>query len=176
MDRAGVDRLVGELLGSPGAVEMLLEEIRNGEGEGHFQASWVLDHLLRKRLDQLLPHMREFTLLLPGLKNGSCIRCLSHTCEMLCIAAFKKRLAPFREGIDHGQWERIMVASFDHLIGPLGMAPKVFAMTSLYYLGLEFPWIHPELRAVLEATYASGSIGYRNRAKKTLALLDRTAP
>ena len=176
VDRSGVDRLVGELLDSPNSVKVLLEEIHKGEGSGHFQASWALDHLLRRKPNYLLPHMEQFTLLLPGLKNESCIRCLFHVCEMLCIAAFKQKQRPFREGIDRHQWERIKDACFDTLIGPMGMAPKVFAMGCLYYLGQIFPWVHHQLRGVLEETYATGSIGYRNRAKKTLALLAPTAP
>src|SRR5690606_16584788 len=76
LDRTGVDRLVGELLDSPDSVKVLLEEIHKGEESGHFQASWVLDHLLRRKPNYLLPHMEQFPLLLPGLKNESCIRWL----------------------------------------------------------------------------------------------------
>lgn len=176
LSRADVEKMVGELLDSPQCVKVLLEEILNGGREGHFHASWVLDRLMRRKLEYLLPHIEEFTLLLPQLKNESCIRCLSHICEMLCTAPFEKDGDRYRQGIDQGQWERILTVCYDWLIAPMGIAPKVFAMTSLYHLGLKFPWVHPELKAVLEDSYAKGSSGYQNRAKKTLGLLARTAP
>lgn len=174
-DRAGVDRLVRELLDSPQSVKVLLEAIGQGGNNGHFVACWVLDHLLRKRLEYLLPHGEEFTLLLGQQQNESCIRCLAHCSEMLCIAAFARNKDHFRESIDPRQWDRILTFCFDILLSPMGMAPKVFAMSCLYYLGLKFPWAHPELKEILEASYAQGSIGYRNRAKKTLDMLARTS-
>ena len=87
---------------------------------------------------------------------------------MVCEAYFKKKDPVFTQNITDDQLEKIMTSSFDWLIGPMNMAPKVFSMTSLYYLGLKFNWVHPELKLVLEDSYAEGSTGYQNRAKKTL--------
>jgi hypothetical protein len=93
---------------------------------------------------------------------------MAHVCEMICEAYFKKKDPVFVKNITDDQLEKLMICCFDWLIGPLNIAPKVFAMTSLYYLGLKFPWVHPELKQVLLDTYANGSTGYQNRAKKTL--------
>jgi len=171
--KAEADALVGELMDFPGGVAILLEVVRTEDRGERFLASWTLDNLLRKKLNLILPHIEEFTLLLPQLKNESCIRSLAHSCELLCTAHFKRGEVRYREGIDRAQWERIMTVCLDWLIAPMAMAPKVFAMTSLFYLGFEFPWVHPELRAILEENYATGGSGYRNRAKKTLDMLAR---
>src|SRR5690606_30236146 len=174
--RSEVDLLVGQLLGRPALVMVLIEEIAIGDREGNFYGSWVLDHLMRRKLEHLLPHMEEFTILLISLKNESCIRPLAHVCEMLCTAYFKKGDPRFVGGITDEQLERIMTVCFDWLISPMNMAPKVFAMGCLYHLGSKFDWVRPELRAILEATMEQGSSGYRGRAKKTLEMLARSDP
>ena len=87
---------------------------------------------------------------------------------MVCEAYFKKKNPDFVQNITDDQLEKMMSSCFDWLIGPMNIAPKVFSMTCLYYLGLKFDWVHPELKQVLEDSYATGTIGYKNRAKKTL--------
>ena len=92
---------------------------------------------------------------------------------MVCEAYFKKKDPTFLKTVTNNQLEKIMTACFDWLIGPMNIAPKVFAMSSLYYLGFKFDWVHPELKQVLEDNYPNGTSGYRNRAKKTLDKLAR---
>ncbi len=174
--RSEVDLLVGQLMDHPGLIKDLIEEIAHGDEEGNFYGSWVLDHLLRRKLEYILPHMERFTVLLAMLKNESCIRPLAHVCEMLCHAYFEKKELRFVGAISDVQLERIMTVCFDWLISPMNMAPKVFAMSCLYHLGSKFDWVRPELRAILEASMAKGSSGYRNRAKKTLEMLSRSDP
>jgi len=41
-------------------------------------------------------------------------------------------------------------------------------MQSLYWLGFQFTWIHPELKIILERDYHTGSSGYKARARKIL--------
>ena len=174
--RSEVDLVVGELLDRPDLVKVLIDRIAIEDRAGTFYGSWVLDHLMRRRLEYLLPHMEKFTDLLVSLKNESCIRSLAHVCEMLCTAYFKKRDQRFIKGISDGQLERIMTVCFDWLISPMNTAPKVFAMGCLYHLGSKFDWVRPELQAILEESMAQGSTGYRSRAKKTLEMLSRSDP
>ena len=68
--------------------------------------------------------------------------------------------------------EAIATACFDWLISEQKVAPQAYAMTSLYYLGQRFPWIHEELKQVLEQNYADGSAGYQARARKVLQKLN----
>lgn len=166
--KSEVDHLVNLLLQQPKLVEELIQEILVEEQKGTYNASWVFRHLMQQRLDFLLPFFKEFTVILANLKSEATIRAMACVCEMVCVAYFKKKDPSFQKIVTDEQLEKIMTVCFDWLISDLNMAPKVFSMTSLYYLGQKFDWVHPELRQILEDTYASGSTGYQNRAKKTL--------
>lgn len=128
---------------------------------------------MRKKLEYLLPFFDDFANRLGELRTESCIRPMAHVCEMVCMAYFKKKDPAFVQQITDGQLEQIMTVCFDWLISPMNMAPKVFSMTSLYYLGFKFKWVHPELKLILEDSFAVGTTGYQNRAKKTLDKLAR---
>ncbi|MEN1786069.1 MAG: hypothetical protein AAGF77_13140 [Bacteroidota bacterium] len=67
--------------------------------------------------------------------------------------------------------EGIATVCFDWFIGEYKVATKVFAMTSLFYLGATFDWIRPELKAILTEKIAYGSAGFQNRGAKILEKL-----
>ncbi|MBT8187791.1 MAG: hypothetical protein KJO73_08885 [Croceitalea sp.] len=169
--KTDVDILVAELTAYPVLVGALLEAVAIEDEEGTFNASWTLDHLLRLKLLYILPFIGQFCELLPKLRSESCLRSMAHICELLAIAQHKKTSHMRPMDITSQQWEIIATACFDWLIGNHKVATKVFAMTSLYYLGFRFSWIHKELQAYLEQTIAEGSTGYQNRAEKTLSKL-----
>ncbi|MHA7832668.1 MAG: hypothetical protein ACX93O_16345 [Flagellimonas sp.] len=168
ISKSQIDALVQQLEKEPQLAEILFKEVLLEDKEGTFNASWTFDHLMRKKLTYLLPFFKDFVDGLSKLETESCIRPIAHVCEMVCEAYFKKKNPEFVQNITNDQLEKIMTVCFDWLIGPMNVAPKVFAMTSLYYLGQKFDWVHPELKLVLEESYASGTTGYKNRAKKTL--------
>ena len=47
-------------------------------------------------------------------------------------------------------------------------------MNSLYLLGKEIKWIHPELITILERDYQSQSKGYQARARQLLKLMKKS--
>ncbi|MAU16875.1 MAG: adenylosuccinate lyase [Muricauda sp.] len=168
ISKSHIDDLVAQLEKEPQLTEELFNEVLLEDKIGTFNASWTFDHLMRKNLTCLLPFFENFANGLSELKTESCIRPIAHVCEMVCEAYFKKKNPDFTQNITDDQLEKILTSCFDWLIGPMNMAPKVFSMTSLYYLGLKFSWVHPELKLILEDSYATGTTGYKNRAKKTL--------
>lgn len=173
LSKNDIDDLVAELITLPELTGKLLQEVFDQDKTNSFNASWVFDNVMRKRLVYLLPHLDTFINGLPHLTNESGIRPMAHVCEMLCEAYFKKKDLSFVKNIGPQQLEQVMTVCFDWFIGPHKVAPKVFAMSSLYYLGFQFDWVHPELKQVLEDTIAQGSTGYQNRAKKTLDKLSK---
>ncbi len=160
--------MVEELEHYPELVGQLIQEVLQQDVSDSFNASWTLDHLMRKRLEYLLPFMDKFTSSLAQLKDESNIRPMAHICQMLCEAYYKQKDEAFTRNVSPEQLESIMTVCFDWFIGPHKVAAKVFAMSSLYYLGLQFSWVHPELKMILEETIGQGTAGYKNRAKKTL--------
>tara|TARA_R110002012_G_scaffold42418_8_gene115482 strand:+ start:30123 stop:30695 length:573 start_codon:yes stop_codon:yes gene_type:complete len=163
-----INGLVQQLEKQPEMAQALFNEVLLEDKVGTFNASWTFDHLMRKKLIYILPIFEDFVNRLSELKTESCIRPIAHVCEMVCEAYFKKKNPDFVQNITDDQLEKMMSSCFDWLIGPMNIAPKVFSMTCLYYLGLKYDWVHPELKLVLEDSYATGTTGYKNRAKKTL--------
>lgn len=163
--------LVDDLYEAPELVNTLLKAIWMEDKGGTFTASWVFDYLMRKDLDLLLPYITEFTDGLEKLKSESCIRPVAHVCELLVLESYKKKNSDYIEALDTNALTKIVAACFDWLMGSKKVASKVFAMTCLLHLGKQFKWIHPELKSILEHTIPYGTVGYKNRAQKTLMAL-----
>lgn len=45
------------------------------------------------------------------------------------------------------------------------IAPKAYSMNSLYLLGQDYDWIHPELVLILERDFQMQTSGFKARAK-----------
>ena len=48
------------------------------------------------------------------------------------------------------------------------IAPKAYAMNSLFLLGKDIDWIHPELVTILERDFQMQSSGFKARARHIL--------
>lgn len=168
LSKNDVDELASLVVENPSLVAVVLKRVFEEDGTGYFNAAWVFDNVMRKDLGLLLPHIDLFISGLPSLTSESSIRPMAHVCEMLAKAYFKKGDASFQKRVSDQDLEQLVTVCFDWLIGKHKVAAKVFAMTSLLYLGEKFDWIHAELKLVLEQTMASGTTGYKNRAQKTL--------
>lgn len=168
------DEIVNDILQSTNAVALtghLLQLVFEEDKTDLWQSSWVFDNVMRKRLSLLLPHIEIFCSSLTSLHSESVIRPMAHTCESLVLQYFKKRDVKVIQTLDTLHLEKIAEACFDWLIGEYKVASKVFAMTSLFYLGEKFDWIRPELKQVIEQQIANGSAGFKSRGSKTLVLL-----
>jgi len=162
------DSLVNVVMLYPELVAPLITAIEKEDREGTFNASWVFDNVMRKKLMLLLPHIDHFVKMALALQSESCIRPTAHVCQLLTQAYYVKKKTPFVKNLDENHLEQMATACFDWLIGEHKVAAKVFAMTSLLHLGKSFAWIHPELKLVLQDTIAQGTSGYKHRGKKTL--------
>jgi len=171
LSKPEITNLVDELATKPELTGSLLQQVFDQDNTDSFNAGWVFDHLMRKKLVYLLPHFENFTLGLPKLRSESIIRPMAHVCEMSIEAYFKTKDPIFVEYMTPEQLERILTVCFDWLIGDHKVAAKVFSMSSLYYLGLKYDWVHPELQMILEQQMHEGTAAYKSRASKTLAKL-----
>jgi hypothetical protein len=48
------------------------------------------------------------------------------------------------------------------------IAPKAYAMNTLFLLGTDYDWIHPELALILERDFQMQSSGFKARARHIL--------
>ncbi|AZQ57912.1 hypothetical protein EJ994_03500 [Maribacter sp. MJ134] len=165
LNKNQIMQLVDELKTRPELTAVVLKVIYEQDKlRKNFNACWVFDHLMRKKLDYILPNINIFIEGLTVINWESTLRPMSHVLEMVNERYFVKKDAAYIKAITFKQQEIMAEVCFDWLIGQHKVATKVFAMTNLFYLGERFDWIRPELKKVLEQSYASGSAGYRTRA------------
>jgi hypothetical protein len=169
LNKVRIDELVQELSIRPELTAPLLEEVFAQDATGDsFNASWVFDHLMRKKLDFLLPHLDRFVEGTANIKTESCMRPMAHVMELLNETYFKRKNPKYINAITPQLQEQMVTICFDWLIENHKVATKVFAMTSLFYLGEKHPWVHPELVSILELQIAQGTAGFKNRGGKIL--------
>lgn len=136
------------------------------------KACWVLEFTAKEKLSYIFPHLDAFAEKIGQVKFQSSVRPMAKICELLMLCYFSKENQDCRKVMKKIHLEAITTACFDWLIGDHKVAAKAYSMTSLYLLGTEIDWIHPELRLVLEQNYAGGSAAYKARARHTLAKLE----
>lgn len=137
------------------------------------KACWVMEFTARENLSYISPHLDTFTEKIGTVYLDSSVRPVAKVCELLILAYFSKTENQTQEVLNDSHLEKIATACFDWLIGDHKVAAQAYSMTSLLLLGKKFPWIHPELRLVLEQNYAQGSAAYKARARHTLAKLKK---
>ncbi len=152
----------------PDSIPILVDMIIQDDEEYGLRGGWALDLALQEDLHLILPALDKFCDGLLKLTNESAIRAFAKICQALLIAYFDKMDRQVINSIKPEHLETMTEACFDWLIGEHKVAPKVFAMSSLYELGKEFEWIHPELKIILQRGYEEGSAGFRSRARKVL--------
>jgi len=172
LNKIQIDELVQRLQGNQHLTKPLLEEVFAQDASGDsFNASWVFDHLMRKELDYLLPHLDIYVHGTANLKTQSCIRPMAHVMELLNEAVFKHKTPEYTRAITLELKEQMTTICFDWLIGDYKVATKVFAMTCLFYLGEEYEWIRPELKSIIALQITEGTVGFKNRGSKILGKL-----
>lgn len=135
------------------------------------RAAWVLEFVTKKKPLILLPYIDGFTAQIENVHLDSAVRPVAKICGYLVENHVVKKIIPIKKLIKPVHLERIIAVNFDYLIGDHKIAAKAYAMQSLYWLGFQFTWIHPELQIILEQGYTNGSPAYKARARKILKQL-----
>ncbi len=135
------------------------------------KACWVLEVMARDDLHLLLPHLKQLINNLQKISLDSAVRPMAKISESLTLAYFKKKDPDVVAFLTDTLLEQMTAVCFDWLISEQKVAPQAYAMTCLYHLGYRFPWVHPELRQVLELNYPKGSAAYKARARQVLQML-----
>ncbi|MEJ2163302.1 MAG: adenylosuccinate lyase [Robiginitalea sp.] len=156
------------VLEHPGMFPLLLEIALEEDPPLGSRACWVLEFVFRETPELLYPYMNSFVHRLKGARPESSIRPLAKICELILMAYYHKGKEKRSAPLTSLHKEIMTAACFDWLISSEKVAPKAYSMQSLYLLGKDIPWIHGELRALLEQSYASGSPAYQARARLVL--------
>jgi len=159
------------VLKNPDLVPLLLQILFEVDSKISCRAAWVLEFVCKTNISVILPYIDTFTAQLSKVHLDSAVRPVAKICEYLITYYVDKKVIPLKPQLKPVHLERIIAANFDYLIGNHKVAPKAYAMQSLFWLGFQFAWIHPELQLILEREYTNGSAAYKARARKILKQL-----
>lgn len=132
------------------------------------RAAWVFEFVCERYIYAIVPHLEMFTKNMNKIHLDSSVRPVSKVCEFITKAYYSKAPNTIKKTLNPEHKERIIEACFDWLISDQKVAPKVYAMESLFLYGIDYDWIHPELTQILKRDFQMQSAGFKVRAKRTL--------
>ena len=132
------------------------------------KAAWALEYVCGKQLHIILPQIDDFLSCAKVVYQDPAVRPMAKICEHLILAYYKKKDQKVISSLTDTRKELITDLCFDWLISNQKVAAQAYSMTSLYLLGKDFDWIHPELKMILLQNYKNGSTAYKARARMVL--------
>ena len=125
-----------------------------------WRAAWLFEKLYKIAPDLVRPYIPKMIALIPELKNEGKLR---EFLRLICCE-------PLPEDVSGAFINRC----FDLLQSPATpIAIRVHALQVLYIFSLKEPDIQNELVLIINEQMQHGSAGFRNRAKKILAKINR---
>ncbi|WP_234418255.1 adenylosuccinate lyase [Aquimarina aquimarini] len=161
------------VLDQPSLLPQLLAICARVDDEISCRASWGLEFLCKHKLDIILPYLDQLTDMAAMVYRHPAVRPMAKIFEYLIIAYYQTKNDAVITSLTTPYRERMTEICFDWLITDQKVAPKAYAMTSLYLLGTEFDWVHPELKVTLENNYNTGSAAYKARARMILKKINK---
>lgn len=137
------------------------------------KAAWVLEFVCNENLNLILPYLDKFTEQIHKVHMDSAVRPIAKICEMLTVAFYDKNQNNIKTALLQKHLEKIIEVCFDIMIRDEKIAPKAYAMNTLFLLGKDYKWIHPELKIILERDFQNQSAGFKARAKHIFKKLNK---
>ncbi|CAN0487281.1 unnamed protein product [Hapterophycus canaliculatus] len=137
------------------------------------RAAWVFEFMCSEHLEASIPYLDKFTENMHRVHLDSAVRPVAKVCEYLIKAYYSKQDNTIKNTLLDKHKEKIVEACFDWMINDEKIAPKAYAMNSLYLLGSDYDWIHPELVMILERDFQIQSSGFKARAKHILKKINK---
>jgi len=153
---------------NPELIPSLLEILFLVDDKISCRAAWVLEYVCNNNLELILPHLDALTNDLKKVHLDSAVRPVAKICEQLVEAYYDKKPNLVKKSLEPKHLENIIEICFDYMIREEKVATKAFAMNTLYLLGRDYDWIHPELKVILERDFYNQSAGFKARAKHLL--------
>ncbi len=161
------------VISNPDLIPKVLDILFQVNDKTSCRAAWLLEFVAREDLNSILPYLDRFTESMHTVHLDPAVRPVAKICEYLIEAYYhrddnhtKKHLIPEHK-------EKIIELSFDYLITNQKVAAKAYSMSTLYLLGRDYDWIHPELVMILERDFNSGTAAFKARARHLLKKLKK---
>jgi hypothetical protein len=132
------------------------------------RAAWVFEFMCGENLEAIIPYLDEFTENINRVHIDSAVRPVAKVCEYLTKAYYSKTENKIQHALLPKHREKIIESCFDWMINDGKVAPKAYAMHSLFLLGYEYDWVHPELIIIIERDFHIQSAAFKARAKQIL--------
>ena len=163
--------MTARVLQNPHVIRDLITIGLSTDEEHAVKAAWILEYIAREQIEALVPHVGQLLAGMPEVKQDSAIRPMARICEALAVLNSESLDASRPPVLRDEDCEVMLQICFDWLISEQKTAVHVFAMQAIFELGKHINWAQPELKGLLEQNYASGSAGYKARARKLLKQL-----
>jgi len=162
------------VINNPELMPIVLDILFDVDNKISCRAAWLLEFVARENLDAILPYLDRIVDEMHKVHLDSGLRPIAKVCEYLIEAYYSKHNTKTKSVLNTAHKEKIVELCFDYLITDQKIAPQAYAMNVLYLLGHDYDWIHPELVQLLEKGYASGSAGFKARARCIFEKLKKT--
>ncbi|WP_418509721.1 adenylosuccinate lyase [Corallibacter sp.] len=156
------------VLNNPDLVPKLLHILFQVDDKISCRAAWVFEFMCGEKLEAIIPHLDYFTEHMHKVHLDPAVRPVAKVCEYITKAYYSKTENDIQQALTPTHKERIIEVCFDYMINDEKIAPKAYSMNSLYLLGQDYDWIHPELVLILERDFQMQSSGFKARAKQIL--------
>lgn len=161
------------VINNPILLPQVLDILFKVDDKRSCRAAWLLEFVAREHLDAILPHLDRITTEMHKVHLDPAVRPIAKICEYLIEAYYHKSPNHTKDYLKATHKEKIIELSFDYMITDQKIAAKAYSMNTLFLLGKEYNWIHPELAMILERDFHSGSAGYKARARCLLKKLKK---
>lgn len=161
------------VIDNPDLIPKLLDILFMTDDKISCRAAWVFEFMSGENLDAIIPYLDRFTNNMSKVHLDSAVRPVAKICEYLIKAYYSKTDNNVKTNLSEQHKEKIIEACFDWMINDEKIAPKAYAMNSLFLLGNDYEWIHPELVLILERDYQMQSSGFKARARHILKKVKR---
>lgn len=163
------------VIDNPELIPKVLDILFQVNDKKSARAAWLLEFVARDQLELILPYLDRITSEMHSVHLDSAVRPMAKICECLTEAYYSKNDNPVKHYLQPKHKEHIIECCFDWMINDEKIAPKAYSMNSLYLLGQEYDWIHPELVLILERDFQIQSSGFKARAKQILRKLKKSS-
>ena len=148
------------IIANPDLIPKLLEVLFMVDDKISPRAAWVFEFMCGEQLEEAIPYLDYFTENMHKVHLDPAVRPVAKVCEYLIKAFYSKTDNKIKTALQEKHRERIIEVCFDYMINDEKIAPKAYAMNSLFLLGQDYDWIHPELVMILERDFQMQSSGF----------------
>lgn len=161
------------VISNPDLIPKVLDILFQVNDKTSCRAAWLLEFVARENLDAILPYLDKFIENMHTVRLDPAVRPVAKICEYLIEAYYHRDNNHTKDYLKPEHKEKIIELSFDYMITDQKVAAKAYSMNSLFLLGKEYDWIHPELAMILERDFNSGTAAFKARARHLLKKLKK---